>query len=204
MQFVLFCVATVARVAVGWCVGLISSTADGCGGFVIMGKCGIEVWLAPICHTMSLLLRNSSSRVQLVPGLMLDCRVYGWLAVHWHYLALPGGTVMVLPDASWTYACDCRTLVLDVESVFVRRMHRTKLRVVIDQEDCIHPHTHTHVFNTQTRCLPTHTHTCPYISHTLVLLVAQGPGFFCCSPVSGSSACILGLHKNLLSMQVVL
>lgn len=141
MHFVPFCVATVARVAVGWCVGLISSTADGCGGFVGMGKCGIEVWLAPICHTMSLLLRNSSSRVQLVPGLMLDCRVYGWLAVHWHYLALPGGTVMVLPDASWTYACDCRTLVLDVESVFVRRMHRTKLRVVIDQEDCIHPHT---------------------------------------------------------------
>jgi hypothetical protein len=128
----------------------------------------------------------------------------GWLVVHWHYLALPGGTVMVLPDASGRMRVTAGHLCWTVESVFVRRMHRTKLRVVIDQEDCIHPHTlmcSTHKPGVYPH---THTHTCPYTSHTLVLLVAQGPGFICCSPVSGSSACILGLHKNLLSTQVVL
>jgi hypothetical protein len=68
-----------------------------------------------------------------------------------------------------------------VESVFVRRMHRTQLRVVIDQEDYIHPHSCVQ----HTTPVFTHTHLSIHLSYT-VLLVAQMLGFFGCSAVSGS------------------
>jgi hypothetical protein len=82
MQFVFFCIA---RVAVALCVGLISSTADGCGGTFSAGKCGIVAGSHPPYYVRAVAHQQQHSSVGSsvdvgLPG--ITCHGHGVVVMH--------------------------------------------------------------------------------------------------------------------------